>query len=458
MNAQRKYLEERLSQHLARTERRKTEEARSARRYALSRRGLMAGMAACVGVAALMPSAKAAFDLDIIDAKRYGARGNGSTDDTAAINAAIATGQTVLIPPGTYMVSSQLLNTTTNQIIMGSGLAGQTTIKATSGFTSGTIFNTTVTGSIGPQLMDMWITCTTAGSLTGITLLNCPRFKLIRVRVTRCAIGLDMRGNSGGANLTDCEWWNTTNDVVIDGSLDCVFISGNRCWPFDDATFAFASHTGISSGRCDGLMITNSMFICLNQLNLFNSTGFPSSVNPGSTFGIVNNTDFDSLNGIIISAGSVTVSSCLFSGASGSLEHVTPSANISQTGGLVSLSSCYFTNANFTMIGCTGGTLIIEGCQLTGAGNTNPYIAVSGSTTILTCNGNDFQRSTAIGGSFMITVGSGRATITNNRSPIDGSGNFILVSTDNWNRVVYNATGSWTNSFPTPTVGIYTPN
>jgi hypothetical protein len=463
MNA-RKYVQDRLERYLDKVKRCKAEAARLAaeraaiaRRHGLSRRVLMAGMAACIGVAALMPGAKAAFDLDIVDVKRYGARFDGVTDDTAAIQAAINTGKTVLFPPGTGMVSSQILTQTPNQIIMGSGLSNQTIIKATSGFTSGTIFNTNVT-SVGPQLMDFWITCTTAGNLTGITFQGCPRFKLVRMRVTRCQIGLDMRKNSGGANMTDCEFWNTSDDIVIDGSLDCVFISGHRSWPFDDPSGLYYNHVGIQSGRCDGLMISNSMFICNNQLDLFTSAGFPSGTSPGSTFAQVNNTDFDSLNGLIISGGWAFVTGCTFSGSSGVLGGLTIVSNITQTGGVVSLSSCFFTNAVSTIIGCNAGTLQIEGCNFAGAGNGNPFVNFGGAASILLCNNNNFVRSSGVGGNYMITVGSGRATITNNRCPIDGTGNFILVSSDNWNRVVYNATGSWTNSFPTPTVGIYTPN
>src|SRR6266702_4440519 len=48
----------------------------------------------------------------IINVKTYGATGNGSTDDTTAIqnaiNAVSSSGGTVLLPAGTYIVSSTL--------------------------------------------------------------------------------------------------------------------------------------------------------------------------------------------------------------------------------------------------------------------------------------------------------------------------------------------------------------
>lgn len=47
----------------------------------------------------------------------YGATGNGSTDDTAAINAAITAnaGKTVYVPPGTYMINTTLATGATGQ-------------------------------------------------------------------------------------------------------------------------------------------------------------------------------------------------------------------------------------------------------------------------------------------------------------------------------------------------------
>ncbi|HLJ66762.1 MAG TPA: glycosyl hydrolase family 28-related protein [Chloroflexota bacterium] len=56
-----------------------------------------------------------------VDVRTFGARGDGVTDDTAAIQAALNTGKSpVIIPGGTYLISSQL-NAATNQIIQGAG-------------------------------------------------------------------------------------------------------------------------------------------------------------------------------------------------------------------------------------------------------------------------------------------------------------------------------------------------
>jgi hypothetical protein len=69
--------------------------------------------------------------------KQYGATGNGTTDDTAAIQAAInalsSTGGVVFLPQGTYKISSNLTMPNANTSLIGAG--GQATIiQPSSGF------------------------------------------------------------------------------------------------------------------------------------------------------------------------------------------------------------------------------------------------------------------------------------------------------------------------------------
>lgn len=55
----------------------------------------------------------------------YGAKGDGTTDDTAAINAALATGKDIYVPPGTYKITSPLLLATGYQTLFGTGWSSQ---------------------------------------------------------------------------------------------------------------------------------------------------------------------------------------------------------------------------------------------------------------------------------------------------------------------------------------------
>jgi len=56
-----------------------------------------------------------------VSVKDFGAVGNGTTNDTVAIQAALDTGKTVYIPKGTYLISLALQLKTTNQLVYGDG-------------------------------------------------------------------------------------------------------------------------------------------------------------------------------------------------------------------------------------------------------------------------------------------------------------------------------------------------
>lgn len=62
----------------------------------------------------------------------WGATGDGTTNDTAAIQAAIDSGEPVEFPPGTYVVSARLTVNTAGQRLIGAGEKA-TTIEATTG-------------------------------------------------------------------------------------------------------------------------------------------------------------------------------------------------------------------------------------------------------------------------------------------------------------------------------------
>lgn len=79
----------------------------------------------------------------VLNVKAYGATGNGTTDDTAALSAAInavpAAGGTVYIPAGVYSVSSPLPSLATNVAVIGSGPGSM--IKLASSWSGSSVFN-----------------------------------------------------------------------------------------------------------------------------------------------------------------------------------------------------------------------------------------------------------------------------------------------------------------------------
>lgn len=70
------------------------------------------------------------LDAGIVSVKDFGARGDGVTDDTAAIQAAVNTGKNVIIPEATnYYYTTATINLLSNQIISGEGAKSQIRIS-----------------------------------------------------------------------------------------------------------------------------------------------------------------------------------------------------------------------------------------------------------------------------------------------------------------------------------------
>jgi hypothetical protein len=191
-------------------------------------------------------------------------------------------------------------------------------------------------------------------------------------------------------------------------------------------------------GDVEAIQVSNSMFISVNQVSFLNAAGF----------GLFTNCGFDTFNGVgITNCFDVSFVGCYFSG--GSVGGFTVGQNISQIAGHSRFQGCWFTNAASTMVRMAGGDMTIEGCRFNGGGNTNPFINQDDGgvgTSQLICSNNMFARASGVGGGFLINNVSGRMTANGNRCPIDGTGNFIKTSTNNFNKAGGNATGSWTNS------------
>ena len=71
----------------------------------------------------------------IINVKDYGALGDGTTNDTTALNTALAVGGYIFFPAGTYLITTQL-RYTSNSYIVGAG-RGKTIIKLKNGSNPG---------------------------------------------------------------------------------------------------------------------------------------------------------------------------------------------------------------------------------------------------------------------------------------------------------------------------------
>ncbi len=300
----------------------------------------------------------------------YGAAGDGATDDTAAIQAAINTGRTVYLPATSagYLVKDALTFSTKGQVFRGDS-HGTTLIHVEASFNlSATGVFVASTGEPGPVFRDFKVLHVQPDTATRASLTTypptfymraTPRFRMEHVRVSLATVAVDMKGNSGGAVIDDCEICAFTTNILIDGSLDTVRINNVHIWDFDctsNQTSIFISNgtTGIKSGRCDGLGMVNCLMLCGTCLNLFYSSPGFGSVNPGATFGYAVGCGFDTCTGIVMSAGEFNIA-----GSYSSLGSSDISA-INMSDGFLTVSACNFQqgyagSAAVVSVGVTGG-------------------------------------------------------------------------------------------------------
>ena len=147
-----------------------------------------------------------------VNVKRFGAVGDGVTDDTAEIQAAIAAagvGRTLFFPAGTYLVSSQLVQLQ-SQSWVGEGGPRATTIKK--GF-NGDLF---IPGSLGTVSDINFDANGAAYTGRGIYVSSGFSIRIERVRVTQSAgVSLEFAdGVGGGSHISDFEG-TTTNSTVV---------------------------------------------------------------------------------------------------------------------------------------------------------------------------------------------------------------------------------------------------
>jgi len=430
-----------------------------------------------------------------------------ATDATSTIQAALNTGNTVYLPRGCYLVSSDLTFTTKNQILYGDGPGCYSTLSgvctggpfgtviyaaATAGFTKGVLYFN-IPGEEGPQIQNLGISVAqpdtaTRGSLNNfvpeIYAQNQPRFRLFNLKMDNCITCVDMRGNSGGAYLNTLQMagYGTTSTgggiLLIDGSLDTVRIDGLHIYNFDmtanqQTIFHAPATIGISSGRADDLEISNLLEICGTGINFFYGTGGPggTSWQPGFTFGVINNSGFDTYNGIV-AAGSgsgltgpnISMSSSYFSLGSSTVQAIVASAGNFQLSSITVGQGNAGSNSAVALSDSTGSlNFSWDSGWFQNAGNDVTDISVSGDVnSVVLLNNIRFYK--AINTNYTlpaINIASGpRATLTNNsiNDKGTGSGTFINIAADAFHVVMGNSAPGWTLTFPTATYGIYTCN
>lgn len=185
-----------------------------------------------------------------VNVKDFGAVGDGVTDDTTAIQAALTAAEKVHIPAGTYLVSSQL-NLKNRQFISGDGRVA-TTISYSG---SGNLFGNSTGGRIfDVTILDLYVNDTGTG-VDAFALKDVVKGHFERIEVN----GFDR----AFALITSTS---PTNNALYNRFINCM---ANNCgvgWDFEKAS-AGSSTSGANSntvafcrsnGCTDGIKINNT--------------------------------------------------------------------------------------------------------------------------------------------------------------------------------------------------------
>ena len=183
---------------------------------------------------------------DIINVKDFGAQGNGSTDDTTAIQAAItAIGNgTLFFPAGTYIISSALtIPAQTSPLLQGAGMSA-TRIVQTSSSASGIIFGNTTsqTMPLGGGVRDMTID----GSTTPISSYS-------------SGVGVTVECANDGFSLNNLLIRGWGNGITIDQSFNGFYTNITVLYNYYNG-IAYGSRGGYTAGAGNsfsGLNISN---------------------------------------------------------------------------------------------------------------------------------------------------------------------------------------------------------
>ena len=171
----------------------------------------------------------------------YGAIGDGVANDTAAIQAAVATGKRVYMPRPSvaYRVTNAINCTTQGQVIEGDG-KGVTIIAVGNDFNLGALGVFVMPGGPwvpGPQFRDFQINFAQPDTATYASLVAYPvafyaqgiaRATWHGIKINAAMKGIDLRLNGAGTSITDCELCCFDWHIYLDGEADSVTVQSCR--------------------------------------------------------------------------------------------------------------------------------------------------------------------------------------------------------------------------------------
>ena len=184
-----------------------------------------------------------------INVRDFGAVGDGVTDDTAAIQAAFNSHNSVYVPAGTYILTSKVVCTNKRLTVHGSG-ANESTLKWTAANGGIEVVNTTLNENLY-QFSNLQLVTTQANGGTALSIDVATNIPEPSIRISNV--------NIRGDNKTTDYWTvgiNSNNGVV--SYYENIYISGQE-------GVANASTKGIVLGQDAG---AGAMVVFMNQIDI----------------------------------------------------------------------------------------------------------------------------------------------------------------------------------------------
>lgn len=209
--------------------------------------------------------------------KHFGALGNGSTDDTAAINAAIAAayaagGGEVYFPPGRYRVTSTIT------------ITGAVTLRG-AGHPAGGASNSAATKAstlIHDFVGDFLVYNAASGNVEGSG-GGADNFRLVQVNgsaATTAGVGVAVLVTNGGGGGTTRPTWTYFRRLLIEEAgaapwSQAIEVRCTTAAPTLDLYFdSISSHTTGSTGGAGALLINGCWSSWWNNINCYDTGGF----------------------------------------------------------------------------------------------------------------------------------------------------------------------------------------
>lgn len=372
----------------------------------------------------------------------HGAVGDGVADDTAALQAAAATGKPVRLPVGTFRVTDAI-PLALGQLVFGAGrLKSIILVDDTFNLSAAGVL-TSPNGEGGPDVRDIAITFEQPDTTVRANLVayppafffqNSARHRLGGVRVTGGMIGIDARGNTGGAKMRDLELSCFDTAIIADGALDTVYINTAHLYPFGLTAnqltiYGDQATVGIDCGRVDALELSNIFTISLGKGIWLHEGAAPGTVTNAT---IANYWD-DSGRALVVSAGNVSVAgmhsgltkdwsqTIVHTGGNLAVAGLTIRDQIARTGPAISTNGAGDVTL-ITIAGMTATMFDTDNTLFKSEGGSNTWFSLSGVST--------FRYPNVAYTKPTVHIASGRGNINGLTSLDKGTGAGVLLQID----------------------------